>query len=219
MERKRDIGCIQKPPGGKETQSPSFASAEPDSRPPFLLPCPANCSDTSWQSHPAQGQATSSSRTRGGQDPLLTWKRGQDPLLTWKGFRNVSSMASRPYSVKSWRERQRTAGLLAPQHTRRAYSCGHTGTSSKAQLLIWGKKNTICRAGTETGWLCGFGSHLEADGAVRDNRHAKPLCERSRLEFLAAKSVKNGSYQLLAVAFIPTRNFTCQRGLLEPGSL
>lgn len=140
MERKRDIGCIQKPPGGKETQSPSFASAEPDSRPPFLLPCPANCSDTSWQSHPAQGQATSSSRTRGGQDPLLTWKRGQDPLLTWKGFRNVSSMASRPYSVKSWRERQRTAGLLAPQHTRRAYSCGHTGTSSKAQLLIWGKK-------------------------------------------------------------------------------
>lgn len=36
------------------------------------------------------------------------------------------------------------------------------------------------------------------------------------LEFLAAKSVKNGSNQRLAIAFIPTRNFTCYRGLLEP---
>lgn len=36
------------------------------------------------------------------------------------------------------------------------------------------------------------------------------------LELLAAKSVENGSDQLLAAGFIPTRNFSCSRGLLEP---
>jgi len=39
------------------------------------------------------------------------------------------------------------------------------------------------------------------------------------LQFLAAKSGRYGSNQLLAVAFTPTRNFTCYSRLLEPHSL
>lgn len=39
---------------------------------------------------------------------------GRQPLLTWKGFRKVSSMANRPYSVNSWGEMEGKRGCQLP---------------------------------------------------------------------------------------------------------
>lgn len=73
--------------GGKETQSLSFASAQPVSTPP--------CSSVLQAAVTPRGKAIG-----------LGDAGGQQPLLTWKGFRKVSSMANRPYSVNSWGEMQ-----------------------------------------------------------------------------------------------------------------
>jgi len=73
--------------GGKETQSPSFASAQPLSTPP--------CSSVPHAAVTPRGKAMG-----------VGDAGGQQPRLTWKGFRKVSSMASRPYSVNSCGETQ-----------------------------------------------------------------------------------------------------------------
>lgn len=145
-----------------------------------------------------------------GQDPRTHLERFQECLL--HGQPAV-------LSEKLEREAENNRTVSSSVCTAGQTAVGHTGTRGKGQLLTLGSQDHLQswnRMGLAVCFWFTSERHMELLQTITMLRpHMKDLS----LEFLAAKSVKNGSNQLLTVAFLPTRNFTCYRGLPEPRSL
>lgn len=148
-ERKREAGCIWKPLWGQGSTKLFLCTAEPVPRHPHLLPVLQTAVTPRGEANRLGAKPPPAEGTCAGQDPRTHLERFQECLLH-------GQPAILGEKLEGEAKNNRAVSLSACTAGQRAVSHRH---SSKGRLLTWGN-STICRAGTETGWLHAFGSHL-----------------------------------------------------------